>query len=403
MFDSPLEAIGNVFGMIRSAWPSLETLSEVLSPFYYPALLVVGSYFFLLSLTNHYEMWRFTHAPEIFDGPLVSVLIPARNEEKNVENCLTSLRSQVYKNYEILVLDDNSTDKTMEIIARIAAEDNRVRVFAGKPLPEGWYGKPFALHQLTQQAKGDILIFTDADTVHGPTSVSWAVTNLHRLKADMVSGYVGQIFKSFGEIVTVPLMFFLTGFVIPLSMNRLVKKPWFSAAIGQFIAIRREVFKAIGGCETFKKKTSEDIYMSRYVKSRGYSTRFLNISEHVKCRMYNGYRDAVGGIGKNIFDFLGKSTVLLFFLMIVVFFFLFFPLPLLFFCLATSSPWTPHILIVVLLYTLTWLFMFLGQRLHWWYGLLWPLLFLNLIYMATWSWFRTVSGRGFSWKDREVS
>jgi len=186
-------------------------------------------------------------------------------------------------------------------------------------------------------------------------------------------------------------------------MNRLVKLSWFSAAIGQFIAIRREVFEAIGGCESFKRKTSEDIYMSRYVKSRGYSTRFLNIAEHVKCRMYDGYHAAVGGIGKNIFDFLGKRSILLFFLMIVVFFFLFFPFPLLFLCIATASPWTPHILIVVILYTLTWVFMFLGQRLHWWYGFLWPLLFLNLIYMATWSWFRTVSGRGFSWKNREVS
>jgi len=378
-------------------------LIEVLSPFYYPALLVVGSYFFILSLTNHYEMWRFTHAPEIFDGPMVSVLIPARDEEANIEACLASLRSQVYANYEILVLNDNSSDRTMEILNRIAGADKRVRVFDGKPLPEGWYGKPFALHQLTTQARGEILIFTDADTVHGPTSVSWAVTNIKRLKADMISGYVGQVFKSFGEIVTVPLMFFLTGFVIPLSLNRLVKKHWFSAAIGQFIAIRREVFDAIGGCESFRKKTSEDIYMSRYVKSKGYSTRFLNITEHVKCRMYEGYHAAVAGIGKNIFDFLGKNSVLLFFLMIVVFFFLFFPLPLLILCLVTSSPWTLHIFVVVLLYTLTWLFMFLGQRLNWWYGLLWPLLFLNLIYMAIWSWFRTVSGKGFSWKNREVS
>ncbi|MCL2610027.1 MAG: glycosyltransferase family 2 protein, partial [Treponema sp.] len=89
--------------------------------------------------------------------------------------------------------------------------------------------------------------------------------------------------------------------------------------------------------------------------------------------------------------------------MVLVFFFLFFPFPLLFLCVATASPWTPHIAVVVVLYTLTWLFMFLGQRLNWWYGFLWPLLFLNLIYMAAWSWFRTVSGKGFSWKERSVS
>jgi chlorobactene glucosyltransferase len=378
-------------------------LSELLSPIYYPLLTLVASYFFILSLANHYEMWRFTRAPEIFDGPLVSVLIPARNEEKNIERCLNSLRNQIYKNYEILVINDNSKDNTGAILARIAAEDPRVRVFNGRPLPIDWYGKPFALHQLSQHARGDLLLFTDADTIHTPTSISWAVTNMSALKADMISGYIGQIFLKFGEVVTVPLMFFLTGFVIPLTLNRFTKKHWFSAAIGQYIVIKTEVFRAIGGCEPFKKKTSEDIYMARYVKTKGYSIRFLNITEYVMCRMYNGFHDAIQGIGKNIFDFLGKNTVLIFILGIIVFFFLFFPFPLLIGGIIVGSPWVIHILYVNILYTLCWLFMFLGQRLNWWYGFLWPLMYLNLLYMAFWSWWRTISGRGFLWKDRVVS
>jgi chlorobactene glucosyltransferase len=119
--------------------------------------------------------------------------------------------------------------------------------------------------------------------------------------------------------------------------------------------------------------------------------------------MYNGYKAAVEGIGKNIFDFMGKKTIVLFFTMIMEFFSLFFPFPLLIGGIITGSPWTLHIIFVVVLYTLTWLFMFLGQRLNWLYGFLWPLLYLNLLYMAAWSWFRTVSGRGFLWKDRVVS
>jgi len=381
----------------------LNFLALYLSPYYYHLLIIVASYFFILSLANHYEMWRFTYGPEIFDGPLVSVLIPARNEEKSIERCLSSLRNQLYKNYEILVINDNSTDNTGKILERIAAQDKRVKVFTGKSLPDDWYGKPFALHQISTNAKGEILLFTDADTVHSPASISWAVTNLQRLDVDMISGYIGQVFMTFGEIITVPLMFFLTGFVIPLFLNRLTRLNWFSAAIGQYIVIKSEVFKAIGGCESFKKKTSEDIYMSRYVKKNGYSTRFLNITEHVKCRMYNGYHGAIEGIGKNVFDFLGKNTLLIFILAIAVIFFLFFPFPLLIGCIIVKSPWTLHIIAVNILYTLTWLFMFLGQRLNWWYGFLWPLMFLNLLYMAIWSWFRTVSGRGFLWKDRKVS
>jgi len=381
----------------------LNFLAQLLSPYYYNALIIVASYFFILSLGNHYEMWRFTYGPEILDGPLVSVLIPVRNEEKNIERCLNSLRNQLYKNYEILVINDNSTDNSGKILERIASEDSRVKVFTGRPLPDDWYGKPFALHQLSAHAKGDILLLTDADTIHSPASISWAVTNMQYLKVDMISGYIGQVFMTFGEVITVPLMFFLTGFVIPLFLNRFTKLSYFSAAIGQYIAIRHEVFNAIGGCETFKKKTSEDIYMSRCVKRKGYSTRFLNITEHVKCRMYNGYHGAIEGIGKNVFDFLGKNTLTIFLLAIAVLFFLFFPFPLLIGGILCNSPWTLHILTVNILYTLTWLFMFLGQRLNWWYGLLWPLMFLNLLYMAVWSWFRTVSGRGFLWKDRKVS
>jgi chlorobactene glucosyltransferase len=377
-------------------------LAELLSPFYYPALLAVASYFFILSLANHYEMWRFTWGPEVFDGPLVSVLIPARNEERNIERCVNSLRNQFYRNYEILVLNDNSSDSTADILSRLAAEDKRVRFFNGVPLPGDWYGKPFAMHQLNQQARGEILLFTDADTVHSPSSIAWAVTNMRELKADMISGYIGQIVLKFGEVVTVPLMFFLTGFIIPLFMNRFSRLSCFSAAIGQYIAIRRDVFMAIGGCEIFKKKTSEDIYMARYVKRKGYNTRFLNITEYVKCRMYKGYRSAIEGIGKNVFDFLGKKNLVLFLMAVMVFFFLFFPFPLLIGAIACQSPWLLHILCVNILYTLTWLFMFLGQRLNWWYGFLWPLMFLNLLYMAAWSWFRTISGRGFLWKDRVV-
>jgi chlorobactene glucosyltransferase len=348
-------------------------------------------------------MWRFTHGPEIFEGPLVSVLIPARNEENNIERCLNSLINQHYTNYEILVLNDNSTDNTGKILDNISEKSEKVRVFSGKSLPDDWFGKPFAIQQLSSYAKGDILIFTDADTIHSPASISWAVTNIERLNTDMISGYIGQVFRSFGEIITVPLMFFLTGFVIPLFLNRFTKSSVFSAAIGQFIVIRHEVFKAIGRCETFKKKTSEDIYMSRILKKKGYSTRFLNISDHVFCRMYDGYRNAIEGIGKNIFDFLGKKTIIIFLMAVAVTFFLFFPFPLLAGCIINNSPWILHILIVNILYSLTWIFMFLGQRLNWWYGFFWPLFFINLLYMAAWSWFRTISGRGFLWKDRKVN
>ena len=223
------------------------------------------------------------------------------------------------------------------------------------------------------------------------------------LKADMISGYTGQILKTFGEIITVPLMFFTTGFVIPLFMNRFSKSAAFSAAIGQYIAIRKNVLNEIGGCIAFKKITLEDIYLSRFVKKRGYVTRFLNLTEHVSCRMYESYLGAIEGIGKNLSGFLGRNILVIPLLSAGVIFFFLLPFPLLFIFFITGSKWTIYILIVNALFTLTWFFMFLNQRLKWWYCFLWPLLFLNLIYMAFYSWLRTIAGKGFIWKGRKVS
>jgi chlorobactene glucosyltransferase len=357
----------------------VQSVLAIVEAWYFPVIIVLACYFFFLSLANHYEMWLHTAPAELLDGPLVSVLIPARNEERNIENCLASLGRQNYKNYEILVINDNSTDNTWEIINRIAKENPRVRAFNGAPLPDDWYGKPFALHQLSREAKGDILLFTDADTIHSPASISWAVTNIISTGADLVSGYVGQVLGSFGERMTVPLMFFLTGFVIPLFMNRHTKLSFFSSAVGQYIAIKHTVFREIGGCEVFKKKTSEDIYMARYVKRKGYVTMFLDITGEVRCRMYKGYRAAVEGIGKNIFDFMGKKTILLFLAALAIFFFLLFPFPLFFYALAVQSPHLLQLFIVNALYTLTWVMLFVGRKITWYYALLWPLMFINLL------------------------
>jgi chlorobactene glucosyltransferase len=333
------------------------------------------------------------------------VLIPARDEEKNIARCVNALRKQDYENYEILVLDDNSTDSTYAILETLAAEDERVRIFKGKPLPDDWYGKPFALQQLASHARGSLFLLTDADTVHTSRSISWAVTNIEKTGADFISGYVGQILIKLGERITVPLMFLLTGFVIPLFMDRFVKSGIFSAAVGQYIVIKRAVFEATHGFTTFKKKTSEDIYMSRYIKECGYKTEFLNMTRYVHCRMYDGWWESVQGIGKNIFDFFGKNVFLVSIVLIAIVFFLVAPFPLLIIAIARGSAPTTLCYYIALnvLATATWLVMFIGRHISWYNALLWPVMYCNLLYVTLWSTYRTVSGKGFNWKGRTVT
>ncbi|MDR2343220.1 MAG: glycosyltransferase [Spirochaetaceae bacterium] len=369
---------------------------------YFVAMLSVSIYFFLMASFNIIEMKLKTVKPRITDGKMVSVLIPARDEECNIENCINSLLNQTYQNYEILVIDDNSTDNTWQILERLAKENSRVRIFRGKPLPEGWYGKPYALQQLHEHALGDILLFTDADTIHLPGSISWSVTNMEKTKADFISGYVGQELLTFGEVITVPIMFFMTGFVIPMFLNRFIKLGYFSAAVGQYIVMKVKVFKDVGGYANIRSKTTEDVYLSRYVKEQGYKTEFLDMTNQVRCRMYNSYASGIHGIGKNIFDFLGKKTPLLMLIAFAVLIFFVLPLPLMFFLIAAQNQFMVHCIAVNLFFTATWLVMFLGRRINWLFTFFWPLMYVNLIIMILWSWFRTVSGKGFEWKGRVV-
>ncbi|MDR2313237.1 MAG: glycosyltransferase family 2 protein [Spirochaetaceae bacterium] len=370
---------------------------------YYYGMIAVSVYFFIMAVVNILEMRKKTVPPGLKTGPLVSVLIPCRDEEENIERCLASLLDQSYETYEILVIDDNSTDNTLSIINRMAKKNQRLRVYRGKPLPPDWYGKPFALQQLSAYARGDIILCTDADTVHAPTSVSWAVTNLETNRCDFISGYVGQILKSLGERITVPVMFFLTGFIIPTFLNSLVKSGYFSAAVGQYIVIKKEVFTNIGGFTAFKKKTSEDVYMARHVKQQGYKTEFLDITGQVQCRMYRGYYSGLEGIGKNIYDFLGKKPAILIGIALLIFLFFALPFPLLIWGILFNSPFLSHLIAVHLLFTLTWLVLFIGRSIPWYNCLLWPAMYFNLLFMVLWSFYRTVSHKGFFWKGRVVN
>jgi chlorobactene glucosyltransferase len=376
---------------------------ELLIFIYEIGLVAVVSYFFIMGTINIVTMRAFTAKPTIKSGPLVSVMVPARNEAENIERCLTALRRQDYSNYEILVIDDNSSDDTFGIVQRIAKEDPRIQIVKGKPLPDDWYGKPFALQQLSEYARGELFLFTDADTVHASTSVSWAVSNVKKTNADLISGFAGQRLFTLGERITVPIMFLLTGFVVPLFLNRWTRSGYFSAAVGQYIVIKKDVFIATKGFEAFKKKTSEDIYMSRYIKSRGYKTEFLDLTDQLHCRMYNGFHEGVKGIGKNIYDFLGKNVFILILVVAAVLLFFFMPFPLLIWAVVINSVHLPIIIAMNVLATLTWLVLFIGRRIGWYNAFLWPLMYCCLMYMILWSAFRTISRQGFAWKGRIVT
>jgi len=204
------------------------------------------------------------------NGPMVSVLVPARNEEDTISRCIGSLQRQKYHDFEILVLDDGSTDRTAEILRQLETDGGgRVRTYSGEPLPEGWHGKSWACFQLAREARGDMFLFTDADTAHESDALSRSVAALHESGADMLSLTPFQELGSFWEKVVVPMVYVILVSLLPLRLVRSSQRPSFCFANGQFILFRRDFYSRFGGHEAVRCNLVEDVWLCMKVKSMG--------------------------------------------------------------------------------------------------------------------------------------
>jgi chlorobactene glucosyltransferase len=354
-----------------------------------------------LSLANIVWLRSSGQAPVSVDRGKVSVLIPARNEEANIGRCLDSLLNQSYSNYEIIVLDDCSKDRTWQIISEYARRyPKRIQAVRGAPLPLGWCGKTHAMQLLSRYAGGDYLLFTDADTTHSPQSLSWAVTNINSHGADFLSGYVQQDLQSFGEALIVPTTYIMSAILMPFWLVPRSNSPMLTMAVGQMVAFRREAFEAIGGYSSVAGQISEDIFVARAVKKAGYRTVFLDLREHVTCRMYEGYRNSFDGIGKNIYDFFKNQQALFASVASILVGFIVLPLILIPIEIHTGNPLLRLSVFSVLTFVLAWSLTLYDRGLKWWVPFLYPLTFVHLLYMAWKCFGRAAAHLGIVWKGR---
>lgn len=244
------------------------------------------------------------------NGVKVSVLIPARNEEQNIANLLTDLREQDYRNLEILVFDDESTDSTAAIISHYASDDQRIRLISSKGLPEGWLGKNFACHSLSTEATGDYLLFLDADVRIGNGAIADTVSLAEEKKLDLLSVFPKQILVSAGEKSTVPVMNYILLSLLPLILVRKIPFQSLGAANGQFMLFRSDTYRAIQPHNHVKGSWVEDILIARLYKRLGARMATYVGNDSIRCRMYTGYQDAVSGFSRNIVYFFGNSHLL---------------------------------------------------------------------------------------------
>lgn len=242
-------------------------------------------------------------------APLVSILIPARNEENNICNCLESLQKQDYPNFEILVLDDNSDDNTRAIVTEMAVKDNRIRLICGERLPDDWAGKPYACYQLARNAKGDWLLFVDADTTHAPHMLRGTVALALELNTSLLSGFNHQKADSFAQKVVMPVMHFIMLGWAPLWLLHNTRKPVPSIAIGQFLLFPRDFYWRMGGHQVVKNRIVEDIWLGAEVAKRGGRHIAVDLSQVVSCHMYHNVREMWDGLGKSIYAVIAMAPL----------------------------------------------------------------------------------------------
>ncbi|MBN2114062.1 MAG: glycosyltransferase [Acidimicrobiia bacterium] len=259
----------------------------------------------LLILWNERALGRPTPRLWRKDAPLVSLLVPARNEEGIIGGCLRSLLAQDYPNLEVLVLDDGSSDGTVAEVRQVAGP--RVRVLTGAPLPPGWTGKNWACHQLSQAAQGELLCFVDSDTTLARGTVSAAVGMMEEEGAGLVSLVPRARRGSVGGSVLLPMVPHAMFALFPMALVHRPTHPGIAVAFGPFLLLVREAYDAAGGHAARAHSIVDDVELSRAVKAAGYPVRLANGSDLVETRWYESLGDIWRGFSKNAYGGVGYN------------------------------------------------------------------------------------------------
>ncbi|MEO6149047.1 MAG: glycosyltransferase family 2 protein, partial [Mucilaginibacter sp.] len=221
------------------------------------------------------------------------------NEENDIITLLQSILQQNYQNYEVLVLDDNSTDSTYRVCSDFAAAHPQFTVIKGEALPAGWLGKNYACHQLAQQATGDYFLFLDADEIVYNDLINSAVYRMQLRNLGLLSLFTNQQMTTFGEKAVVPLMHYILLNLLPLRLVYLLRNPLIAAASGQFMLFDAPKYRQNQWHKMVQNKIVEDVEIMKCVKSKNYNGETLLANGMISCRMYKSYGEAVNGFGKN--------------------------------------------------------------------------------------------------------
>lgn len=243
--------------------------------------------------------------------PRVSVLVPARNEAGAIGRCCAAILGSRGVELELVVLDDHSTDGTAGIVAALAATDPRVRLLAGRPLPDGWCGKQHACAQLAEGATHDVWIFLDADVVLEPEALARCVAFLDASAADLAGGFPRQITSAWLDWLLLPLIHFILLGFLPLARSRADGSPGLAAGCGQLFVTRRAAYLRAGGHAAIRASLHDGVKLPRAFRRAGLRTDVFDAGEIAACRMYATSAEAWRGLAKNATEGIGSPATIL--------------------------------------------------------------------------------------------
>ena len=275
--------------------------------YWYISLFIIAFFTIVTGLTNFLWLKNIPSQKNNTNSKLVSILIPARNEEDVIESTIKSITNQSYQNYELIILDDNSSDATKSIIQKHAKLNHKIEQINGSPLPSGWLGKNWACHQLSEKAKGEYILFIDADTNIDKFILQDSIVALQKEKIDLLTLVPGRDTKLIADHAMKKIISWFIVCWLPMKLAINLNAPFLSATFGQFMLFKKSSFTQIGGFIAIKDNPVDDFQLGRNIKRSLFKWMLYDAAFRITTRTYNTNKDLISGYSKNIFPALGYS------------------------------------------------------------------------------------------------
>jgi len=273
--------------------------------------MLAGGLALLPAILTWKNLRLFQRSPDTHTSDPVSILVPVRNEATVLNSFIRNVLASQDVDFELVVLDDASTDSSARIVSEWTHRDPRVRLVHGKPLPSGWCGKQHACHQLAEAAHNNILVFIDADVTVQPDAIARSVAFLQDSKVDLASGFPHQETPTFLGWLLLPLIHFVLLGFLPLSRSRHSNNPSLAAGCGQLFLTTRDAYRRAGGHYAIKSSLHDGLMLPRLFRRAGLHTDIFDASDIASCRMYNTNQDVLQGLMKNATEGIGSPKTIL--------------------------------------------------------------------------------------------